>query len=211
MLTLKIGSQAHGISLPVSDSDIFILDPSVDYYEKHYQNGVDTHRGSLAYLKKLFGESPPWYSVQIICPAASLEESAVADYLEQNREEIAEAKKSVIYPSLLKRADSLYNGSANLYALGYGKRVAYSILCYSILANYADGMSFLEACRPEGALHDFLIGVRLLQVAPEDVLARLEQERLRAKNAGQFYDVKVSQDVIAELIKTAEKEMRANV
>ncbi len=210
MLTLQIGSQAHGLNLPTSDNDIFILDPLVDYYEKHYQNGLDTHRGSLEYLKKLFGESPPWYSVQIICPAASLEASAVADYLEQNRKEIAEAKKSVIYPSLLKRADSLYNGSFNLYALGYGKRVAYSILCYSILANYADGMSFLEACRPEGALRDFLLGVRLLQVDPEDVLARLEQERLRAKNAEQFYAAEVSQDVIAELIKTAEKEVSSN-
>ena len=211
MYKVVVGSRSYGIELPKSDTDIFLLDPLVDRYEKHYADGVDHHNAPLAYFKTLFtADNPPWYFTQLICPQTALEPSATATYIEDHREEIAGARKSAIYDVLLNRGNGLRFCAEDLYARGYTKRAAYAICLYSILSNWADGMTFEEAHRPAGELHDFLMGVRNQALAAAEVVERVEGGRKKAIEAEAFFAEIRADTPIRELLQIAESEVSDN-
>lgn len=79
------------------------------------------------------------------------------------------------------------------------KRLAYCTLFYSVVANYAEGMSFAEAHRPGGELHDTLLSMRQGGIPLADAMARCCAERERAGRAAGFYQRPVDEAVLLEM------------
>lgn len=193
-----VGSCSHGIEIPKSDTDICFVDTSFSSRRSTFENGENVFEWPASGLiQVMLMNEPPWFLYQILFPEKFLEETALSKYIEQSRDQIIKARLPVVYSTLLERAEGLKYFSDILYER-FPKRMTYSTLCYSILANYAEGMPFAQAHRPEGELHDFLVGTRIGQVPLEDAVARNELERLRAEKAAGFYKEAVRPEILRE-------------
>lgn len=209
---IVVGSRSYGLELSKSDTDIFSISPSAGYYDKHYSAGIDYHESSLKRFQDfLTQEKPMWYFTQVICPADTLEESDAVEFMRKTREEIANARKTAIYASLFDKGDRLRFHAEHIYNAGHPKRSTYAILMYSILSNWAEGMTFFQAHRPSGELKKFLMNVRNKELPSSLVAERIEEERKRALKAKAFFQENSTMKPVKELLVIAEKEILGGV
>lgn len=203
-----VGSCSHGIEIPRSDTDVCLIDHTFSTRRSAFANGENVFEWSVSNLSEVMRMgSPPWYVYQILFPEKFLEETPLSQYIEQNRNRIIKAKHPSVYKTLFERAKSLEYFSDVCYER-FPKRMCYSTLLYSLLANYAEGMPFAQAHRPEGELHDFLIGMRLGKVPLDEAVTRNQSERIRAEKAAGFYKKAIHPEILREfeqVIREAEK------
>ena len=202
-----LGSRSYDFAAPDSDVDVGVINLTSMGKRVIREKGLDVLPSSYSeFISDMLGPTPRWFFTQFLFPE-SFEEGDIAKYIIENREDIIGARLPMLYETIKRRGDGLSNFGDRLYKV-CPKRLAYSTLFYSILANYAEGMPFALAHRPEGELHDFLIGMRLGQVPLEDAVARNALERTRAEKAAGFYRQAVHPEVLREfeqVIKEAER------
>lgn len=193
-----VGSRSHGIEIPESDLDISIVKVSNTLYKTTIHDNINNLISSESkFISDMFSPYPNWYFSQYLFPKEFIDNNALTDYIKSNREAIMFERRDVLYNVLIRNASA----SATFFNQLYDKRpkrAAYSILFYSILANYADGMPFAQAHKPDGELHDFLVNIRLGQIPVEEALARKELERLRVEKAKNFYLENQSKKILNE-------------
>lgn len=201
-----VGSRAHGIETAASDVDVVTFGGEFLRYEAGFQNG----RNDFSYPSQVLsawtaGDGPaPWYAMQCLFPEKILTDNELSRFIAEHREALVSAQLPGLYRVLWDRAEGLGQDADWLYA-SCPKRMTYSTLLYSALANYAEGMPFARAHRPEGELHDFLLGMRLGRVPPEEALERNRRERLRAEKAAPFYRAAGGRSVLRDLARAAEE------
>ncbi len=203
-----VGSRSHGINIARSDTDISILRDTGVEYSTSFLDGINTLTSSLDRFKKtmISEDAPVWYFTQWLFPEIFLVKNGLTDYVIENRDKIIRVKHPIVYNTLMKRANGL-EYHANFMYKKHPKRMAYSTLFYSVLANYAEGMPFAKAHRPEGELHDFLIDMRLGKIPLEDAMERNKLERLRAEKAAGFYKEMVQPEVLREFEQILQDEV----
>ena len=193
-----VGSRTYGIEIPSSDIDISHCGNSVTQYKSSFKSGNNLlETPTSQFLEHMLSDKPIWYFTQWLFPSEILEDNLLSQYIQENKEEIIAARLPIAYHTLSKKAERLYYCADRIYKK-FPKRMAYSTLLYSILANYTDGMTFAKAHTPEGELHDFLIAMRLGQVPLEDAIARNEFERKRAEKAAGFYKEAIHPEILME-------------
>lgn len=202
-----VGSRAHGIETAASDVDVVTFGGEFLRYEAGFQNG----RNDFSYPSRVLsawtaGDGPaPWYAMQCLFPEKILTDNELSRFIAEHREALVSAQLPGLYRVLWDRAEGLGQDADWLYA-SCPKRMTYSTLLYSTLANYAEGMPFAQAHRPEGELHDFLVGMRLREVPLEEALARNERERIRAKKVSSFFQKSISPEILKDFEQVAAEE-----
>lgn len=197
-----VGSRSYGVDVPTSDTDVVRLGDAPQYDFKKF----DLRPTSTSeFISDMFGHKPRWFFTQWLCPESFLTDTQLSNYISANNDKIIQARLPILYATFTRRADGLRHWGDKLYKT-YPKRLAYSTLFYSILANYAEGMPFAKAHRPEGQLHDFLISMRLGQIPQKDAVARNELERLRAEKAAGFYKEAINPHILLEFEDIIQKE-----
>lgn len=200
MNKLILGSRSYGLNLPTSDTDIGLILPNDELVDVGPRPSldVDRHMNTRSeFISDMFGPFPRWFFCQYLFPDSFLEEDTFSKYVLEKREEIIKAKLPIVFSTFKRRADGMRRFADKIYEVR-PKRMAYSTLFYSILANYADGMTFAEAHKPEGELHDFLIGMRTGQVSLEDAVARNNLEKQRVEKVAAFYKESIHPEVLLD-------------
>ena len=209
MYSSIVGSRSYGVQSPNSDTDIVMLGRSSDSPQFVCEGKPDLRPSSLSRFQcDMLGPEPQWFFTQWLFPESFLEDSVLSEYILENRDAIIQARLPIVYKTLKQRADGLHLWGDRLYKT-HPKRLVYSTLFYSMLANHANGMAFAEAHSPKGELHDLLVGMRLGQVTLEDAVSRNELERQRAEKAAGFYKDAVHPVILREfeqvILEEAEK------
>ncbi len=190
------GSRSYGLELPDSDADLLRVETGPRFA---MEGGYNVIRATLAELHDwLRGRADNAYYLQWLFPAEVHSDTILTRWLQGNREEIVRAQLPYIYRVFSGHADRLFPHSDWLYP-ARPKRLAYCTLFYSVAANYAEGMSFAEAHRPGGKLHDTLLSMRQGGIPLADAMARCSAERERAGRAAGFYQRPVDEVVLLEM------------
>lgn len=188
------GSRSYGLEIETSDTDLLCLDntPIVE-------DGYNVIRISPEEFRaRLMGERDNAYYVQWLFPHEVKSDNQLSSWLLEHREQVVKAQLPYIYRVFTGHVARLMHHADWIYGV-YPKRLAYCTLFNSIIANYADGMTFAEAHKPVGELHDYLVSVRRGEIELADALARCELERTRAELAAGFYADAVGADVLRDL------------
>lgn len=209
------GSNTYGINTGRSDIDILQVDPVAAVTERRFGGyGMDIYNYSTGHFAtEMLGPRPHAYFTQLLFPASFVKVTRISNFIIKNREEIIGARRGVLY-NVFQRQAAIVSRNYNQLYTQYPKLLTYSTLFYSILASYAEGMSFARAHRPEGELHDFLISMRLGQVPLAGAVVRNKLERRRAEKAAGFYKEDVHSDILREfeqvIWEEAEKKRQNN-
>ena len=158
-----VGSRSYDLAIPTSDVDIskVVLSDS--------SNSILI--SSLSeFISDMFGPNPRWFFTQFLFPESFIQKDDLSE----------------LYQTIKRRADRLSMFPDASYKVD-PKRLAYGTFFYSMLANYADGMPFEKAHRPEGYLHDLLIRMRLGQIPVNEAINVNFLERKRAEQSIGFY------------------------
>lgn len=193
-----VGSRSYGLHIQNSDIDVACLGILTESSKFICKNVIDLRPASYTdFVSDTLGQKPRWFFTQWLFPDSFLDDNMLSRYIVENRESIIQARIPIIYQILKQRGDGLQNWGDKLFKT-HPKRLTYSTLFYSILANYAEGMTFAEAHKPKGELHDFLIAMRLGQVPLEDAITQNKLERQRVERAAGFYKEAVHPEILRE-------------
>lgn len=195
------GSRSYGLELETSDIDICRAAESWDAHVEGQVNVIQVP--GEEFLSRIFCRHDNAYYLQWLYPAQVCSDNEASRYLMDRRETITAAQKGAVYRILTAHAGRLEKYSDLLYDR-YPKRAAYAVLLYSIAANYARGMTFSQAHRPDEELRAFLLGVRRGEVPLEETMARMKTERVRALAAETFYSSRPD----TTLLRDTEEELR---
>lgn len=195
------GSRSYGLELPESDVDCCRVADSWDMHMEGQSNIIQVPRAE--FLNRVFCRHDNAYYLQWLYPAQVCSDNEVSRYLMDRRETITAAQKGAVYRILTAHAGRLEKYSDMLYDR-YPKRAAYAALFYAIAANYAQGVPFSRAHRPDEELRTFLLGIRRGEVPQEEAMARISAERARALAAKTFYSAQPDD----ALLRDTEAELR---
>lgn len=178
-----VGSQMYGLSAENSDIDLAIVSEKHFDKETFWKDGYDMRLWTpdeLAVLRK--GEHHKWFDFTRLFPYEFCIKNDLSNWIEENREEVVKAILPELYETyitdcvkLCQRADVL------------NKRTMLAIHFRNMLANYAEGMTFAEALKPQGVYRDFLLSIRNGKAPIARVQAANTNARERAKAVAGFY------------------------
>jgi hypothetical protein len=175
-----------------SDVDLGVIASSFDYQEE----GYDTHSWTPEYFISRF--SCPvinWVTHQWLFPAEFLLENDLSKWIQENREEFVKAILPEFYNSHLLAINRFLQrgGSHNKY-------VARAIHFRNMFANYAEGMTFEEALKPQGANRDFLLDIRKGKVPVSQILNANATAKARLLSVEDFYkEPRADKSILKEL------------
>lgn len=195
------GSRSYGLDLPESDMDRCRVANDWEITMEGRENIIQVTRHE--FLNRIFCRHDNAYYLQWLYPAQVCSDNEVSRYLMDRRETITAAQKGAVYRVLTAHAGRLEKYSDLLYDR-YPKRAAYAALLYSVAANYAQGVPFSRAHRPDEELRTFLLGIRRGEVPQGEAMARISAERARALAAKTFYSAQPDD----ALLRDTEAELR---
>lgn len=195
------GSRSYGLEIAGSDIDLCRVADGWEMWCHDNYNLIQIPREE--FLNRVFCRSDNAYYFQWFFPACVRSDNQVSSFILTWRESIMRAQRASVYQILMGHAERLELYADQIYAQ-YPKRMAYSILLYSIAARYGEGGSFEEAHRPDRELRRFLLSVRKNQVAVEDAKALLSDVKRKAIAASEFYIASPDTDFLHD----AEFELR---
>ena len=178
------GSRAHGIEIEESDVDLY----RVGSPELHtMQDGYNLIQILLDdFVRRLFVQRKCGHDLQLLYPLEMKVDNDLTRCILQSRDSVIEAIRPTVYDALMDHAARLCVEPEWLYPI-FPKRLTYALLFYSILSNYADGMPFAQAMRPDGILHDRLIAIRKHKPELDEVMEWISAARTGADEAKGFY------------------------
>lgn len=178
------GSRAHGIEIEGSDVDLY----RVGTPELHtMQDGYNLIQIPLdQFVRRLFIQRRCGHDLQLLYPLEMKVDNDLTRCILQSRDSVIEAIRPTVYDALMDHAARLCIESEWLYPI-FPKRHTYSLLFYSILSNYADGMPFAQAMRPDSMLHDRLIAIRKHEPELDEVMEWIKEAEKKAVAAKNFY------------------------
>ncbi len=177
-----VGSRSYGLSVGHSDVDIGMVSDK----RPQIGSGCDVYLWKPEdFVTQLTGSKLEWYGCQWLFPHEFLIVNDLLAWIVESRETMIKALLPEIYQS--------YNSASVNFVLnshgrhGKNKRIMYAIHFRNMLANYAEGMTFAEALKPQGADRTFLLSVRNGIAPRELVLEENAKARERAKAVAGFY------------------------
>ena len=175
-----VGSRSYGLDVAGSDVDIAVVS------DKHWVTGKPNSHiilwtpDAFAVLQK--GPCRRWVDCTMLFPHEFCIVNALSEWIIDNREEMVKALLPELYGVYTEACADF-----DRHVRGDNKRVMYAIHFRNMLANYADGMTFAEALKPQGADRVFLIAVRNGMAPKGLVVEATAKARERAKAAAGFY------------------------
>lgn len=190
-----VGSQTYGLSRAYSDLDVAVVSDKKFDRGAFRRNGEDLYLwtpNEFAMLQQ--GDSHSWVVYQMLFPYKFCIENDLTKWLVENREEMIKSLLPSTYKAYMSICEYLARNSR-----GKNKHIAYAIHFRNMLANYAEGMTFAEAIKSQGADRTFLLSVRNGIAPKELVIEENANARERAKAVAGFYaEPKASTDILDE-------------
>lgn len=178
-----VGSRSYGLDLSSSDTDIAVVFTKRQremYSRKHGCDAFLWTPDELAVLQK--GSRRRWVDCTMLFPHEFCIENGLSNWIVEHREEMVKSMLPDIYGVYMSACkDFIRNPDHN------NKWVMYAIHFRNMLANYAEGMTFAEALKPQGAYRTFLLSVRNGIAPKELVIEANAKARERAKEVAGFY------------------------
>ena len=178
-----VGSRSYGLSVTSSDVDIAIVSDKQLNKTAFRKNGYDMYLWTpdqFAVLQQ--GSCHRWVDCSMLFPHEFCIENDLSKWVEENREEMIKALLPEVYGVYTSASADFARNSQ-----GKNKRIMYAIHFRNMLANYAEGMTFAEALKPQGTDRAFLLSVRNGIAPAELVIEASKKARERAKAVAGFY------------------------
>lgn len=174
-----VGSRTYGLDVEESDVDLGVIASSFDYKEE----GYDTHSLTPEYFISRFSRPViNWVTHQWLFPAEFLLENDLSKWIQENREDFVKAILPEYYNSHLLAIDRFFQRGGP-----HSKYVARAIHFRNMFVNYAEGMTFEEALKPQGANRDFLLDIRKGKVPVSQILNANATAKARLLSVEDFY------------------------
>ena len=174
-----VGSRTYGLEIENSDIDLAVVTPSLDYKEE----GYDVHtRSPERFISRYNKTIINWVAHQWLFPAEFLLENDLSKWIKENREDFIKAILPEFYNSHLLAIDRFFQRGGP-----HSKYVARAIHFRNVFVNYAEGMTFEEALKPQGANRDFLLDIRKGKVPISQILNVNATAKARLLSVEDFY------------------------
>lgn len=197
-----VGSRTYGFEVEESDVDLAVIASSFDYQEE----GYDTHSWTPEHFISRF--SCPvinWVTHQWLFPADFLLENDLSKWIKENREDFVKAILPEFYNSHLLAIDGFFQKGGP-----HSKYVARAIHFRNMFVNYAEGMTFEEALKPQGANRDFLLDIRKGKVPVSQILNANATAKTRLLSVEGFYkEPRADKSILEDFKQMVYKEMDA--
>lgn len=199
-----VGSRSYGLDIASSDTDIAVVltkQPRQMYFRKYGCCALLWTPDELAALRK--GSYQRWVDYTMLFPHEFCVENDLSKWIAEHREEMVKAMLPGIYETYMSACKDFVRNPN-----GLNKYPMYAIHFRNMLANYAEGMTFAEALKPQGADRIFLLSVRNGIAQKELVIEANAKARERAKAVAGFYaEPKASVSILEEFKHMVQKEV----
>lgn len=187
LYTCVVGSRAFGLETEHSDIDLFRVGfgppPTVE-------RGHCYNLSPEAALRQILAEVPS-ASLRLLAAMfpASSSGGPVAEYLQQERDELVRQTRCRYYAASLQRAELFWgrNAEVNYREKRALKFPMYAVFLYRVIADYANGVPMAECLRPEGEWRDWLLAVRRGEIPFPELLSRKRELHKRALGVEPFW------------------------
>lgn len=173
-----VGSRAYGLNTEDSDTDIAVVSGKQWITHKPKCHIFSWTPEDFAGLMQ--DSCHNWVVCSMLFPNRFCVENDLSKWISENREDMIKAMLPEIYQAYTAACGKFIREP-------YNKRIMYAIHFRDMLANYAEGMTFAEAIKPQGEDRDFLLSVRNGTASVGQVREANRKARERAKSAAGFY------------------------
>ena len=191
------GSRSYGLEIEQSDVDLCRVSDTWNMGATEGEYNI-LQIPKDEFVHRVIGDHSSVYYLQWLFPYKVSSNNALTTYLQENREKIVHALLPYIYRVFWTTANGLKMYADWLYEL-YPKRLAYSAHFYSLLANYADGMSFAQAHVAQDELRNELLAMRKKEIVLSDAITICEEQKKRAEAASDFYQAEKDEIYLNEV------------